>query len=64
MLASISILGFILSVLLLYFNARKFKSAIYLGGFFLCISLYALVQYLVLDSKSVFLVSIFYTNFF
>lgn len=64
MLASISILGFILSVLLLYFNARKFKSAIYLGGFFLSISLYGLVQYLVLDSKSVFLVSIFYNNFF
>ncbi len=63
MLLILSITGIILSLVLLYFNAAKYKPIIYLGIFFFCISFYGLNQYVVLNSKSVFLVSIFCTNF-
>lgn len=62
MLLSFSLLGIILSVILLYFNARKSASTIYLGVFFLLISLYGLYQYVLLYSKSVLLVSLFLYN--
>ena len=62
MLLSLSLLGIILSVILLYFNARKYPTAIYLGAFFFLISYYALIQYIVLYSKDVDLVAVFYLN--
>jgi AraC-like DNA-binding protein len=62
MLLSLSLLGIILSVILLYFNARKNRSTLYLGIFFFSISLYTFYQYVLLYSKSVFLISIFLYN--
>jgi len=62
MLISLSIAGVILSVILLYFYAGRYRSTIYLGLFFLAISLYGINQYVVLYSKSVFLVALITTN--
>ncbi len=62
MLLFFSILGIFLSVILLYFNARKNPTAIYLGLFFLLFSLYGFYQYVLLYSKSVTLVSLFLYN--
>ncbi len=62
MILPLSLLGIFLSVILLYFNARNYKSSIYLSIFFLTISIYGLIQYAVLYSKSVFLVSIVFIN--
>jgi len=62
MILSLSILGVILSLLLLVFNARKFNSTIYLGSFFLLISLYGFIQYALMYSNSVFLIGIVYIN--
>ena len=62
MTLSLSILGIFLSVILLYFNARNYTSSIYLGLFFLLISIYNFIQYVMLESKSVFGVSIVYLN--
>ncbi len=63
MLLFLSILGLFLSVILLYFNAGNYKSAIYLGVFFLLVSLYSFTVWVFLYSKSVFLVSIVSTGF-
>jgi AraC-like DNA-binding protein len=63
MLLTISLAGIFLSAILLYFNGRKYPSAIYLGVFFLLISLYGIIQHILLDSGSVFLVSIIFLNF-
>ena len=62
MILSLSILGVILSLLLLVFNARKFNSSVYLGSFFLLISLYGFIQYAMLYSNSVDLIGIVYIN--
>ncbi len=62
MLLSLSVIGIFLSVILLYFNARKYPSSIYLGAFFLLISLYGFIQYSIFYSKSVSLVSIVFVN--
>ena len=62
MLLSLSILGIFLSLILLYFNARKYRSSLYLGLFFFLISLYGLYQYILLFSKSVTLISLFLYN--
>ncbi len=62
MLLSFTVLGIFLSVILLWFNARNFASSIYLGVFFLLISVYNFNQYVIFESKSVFLVSLFYLN--
>lgn len=62
LLLSLSIAGIFLSVVLLYYNARKYTSSIYLGIFFLLISLYGFIQYVVLYSKSVVLVAVVFTN--
>ena len=58
MLPFLSITGISLFIILLYFNVRKYSSAIYLGIFFLLVSLYCFHKYATLFSKSVFLVSI------
>ncbi len=62
MLVYLSIIGIFLSMLLLYFNARKFLATVYLGAFFLLLSLYGINQYILLQSRSVFLISIITTN--
>jgi len=63
MLAYLSINGIILSALLLYFNARKFPSSIYLSIFVFAISLNGITQYIILYSQSVFLTALFITHF-
>ncbi len=62
MLLFISILGIFLSVVLLYFNARRYTSSIYLSIFCFLISLYSANQYIILYSKSEFWISLVYTN--
>jgi len=62
MLLFLSITGIILSFILVYFNARKFRSSLFLGGFFFLISIYGLIQHALLYSKSVVFISIMYTN--
>jgi len=62
MLLFLSILGIFLSLILLYFNARKYRSSLYLGLFFFLISLYGFYQYILLFSKSVTLISLFLFN--
>lgn len=62
MLPFLSLLGIFLSAILLYFNAKKYRSSLYLGLFFLFTSLYGLYQYILLYSKSVTLISLFLFN--
>ena len=62
MLPFLSLLWIFLSVILLYFNAKKYRSSLYLGLFFLFTSLYGLYQYIILYSKSVTLISLFLFN--
>jgi AraC-like DNA-binding protein len=63
MLLFLSILGLFLSIILLYFNAGNYKSAIYLGVFFTLVSLYSFTVWVLLYSKSVFLVSMLSASF-
>ena len=62
MLLFLSLIGIFLSAILLYFNARKYRSSIYLGAFFLIVSLYGFNQWVLLYSNSVLLVSLVYTH--
>ena len=62
MLLSLSIIGIFLSMILLYFNARKYKTTVYLGVFFLMLSMYGLNQHIILFSESVILVKIIFVN--
>ena len=62
MLIYLSITGLIISFILVLFNVRKFRSTIYLGLFFLVVSLYGINQYVLLYSKSVVLVALIATN--
>ncbi len=59
----VSLLGIFLSVILLSFTTRYYKSARYLGLFFLTVSVHNFIAYVTLYSKSVLLVSIFFLNF-
>jgi AraC-like DNA-binding protein len=59
----LSIIGFILSIILMYFNARKFPTSVYLGAFFFLVSLYGFIQWVFHYSGSPALVGIFYSNF-
>jgi len=63
MLLFLSLLGIFLSVILIVYNAKTYKSSLYLGFFFLLISLYGLHKYVLLFSKSVFLIDLFYLYF-
>jgi hypothetical protein len=63
MLSYLTISAFFLLLILLVRNAGRYKPINYLGFFFLFVILYAINQYVVLYSKSVFLVALFYTNF-
>lgn len=62
MLLFLSIIGIFLSLILLFFNARKYSSSLFLGIFFLLVSVYSLILYALLYSKSVMLISIFPTH--
>lgn len=62
MLPFLSLLGIFLSLILLFFNARKFTSSVYLSFFFLLTSLYSFYQYILLYSESVTLISLFLFN--
>jgi AraC-like DNA-binding protein len=62
MLLYLSITGIVLSLILLFYNAGKFRSTIYLGLFFMTVSLYGFNQYVILYSKSVPLVALIVTN--
>lgn len=62
MLLYLSITGIALSLILLYFNARRYKSSIYLGIFFFLISLYGINQYALLYSDSIVFVALLYSN--
>ena len=63
MYLTLALLGIFLSVTLLSFTTRYYKSAIYLGFFFFTISVHNFLSYATLYSKSVHLVSIFFLNF-
>ena len=62
MLLFLSLTGILLSIILLYHNARKYPSTVYLALFFFAISTYSFIQYVMLYSKSEVLVSLFYLN--
>ena len=61
----LSIFGILLSVILFAFNARTYRTSVYLAAFFFLTSLYGLNIYVLYYSKSELLVSIVlvYTNF-
>ncbi len=56
MVLLLAILGTSLPIILLYYNSKNHASVIYLGSFFLLISLYGLHHYILVFSKSVLLV--------
>lgn len=62
MLLYLSVTGIAFSLFFLYYNAKKYKSSIYLGLFFFLISLYGVNQYALLYSDSVVLVALIYSN--
>jgi len=62
MLLFFSLFGMFLSLVLLFFNARQNKFAIYLGLFFFLTSLHGFYQYILLYSGSVTLISLFLFN--
>ncbi|MBN2857158.1 MAG: AraC family transcriptional regulator, partial [Candidatus Delongbacteria bacterium] len=57
-----SLLGILLSGILVFFNIKKNASAVYLGGFFFLVSLYEFIQYAILYSGSINLVAIAFLN--
>ncbi len=59
MILFLSISGIFLTILLIYFNAKSYRSSVYLGLFFLLISLYGLYQYILLHSQSEFWITVF-----
>jgi len=63
MLLFLSLTGFFLSFLLLYFNVKKYPATIYLSVFFLLTSLYGFVQAVILYSNSVDFIASVYLNF-
>jgi AraC-like DNA-binding protein len=63
MILLLSILGIFLPIILIYFNGKKYTSVYYLGGFYLLISLYGLVQIILLYSESVIFLSIVLVHF-
>ena len=62
MLLSFSFFGFIFSAILLFFNAKRNASSIYLAAFFFLVSLYSFIEYAVVYSKSVPLVAAIFIN--
>lgn len=62
MLLYLSLLGLLLSLLLLYFNGRRYKSTIYLSVFFFLVSLYSFYHHIFVYEKSVFWIGVLYVN--
>jgi len=62
MLLFLSFTGILLSVILLVFNAGRYKSSRYLGGFFFLISLYALNFHVFIDSYPVPVLNLFFVH--
>lgn len=62
-LLSLSIIGLILSIILLYFNAGKSPVSVFLGALFFLVSLYSFIQWVFYYSRAPGLVGIFYSNF-
>lgn len=62
MLLYLSLSGVLLSVLLIYYNARKYKASVYLGLFFLLVSFYSFHHYIFIYTKSAFWVGVLYVN--
>lgn len=60
MLLFLSLTGVFLSILLIYHNGRKLPSSVFLGLFFLCLSIYVLIAYILLFSNSYFWIHLFY----
>jgi hypothetical protein len=63
MLLFLSFLGIFLSLLLVYFNARNNPASVFMGLLFFLISIYALIDYILLYSKSIIYISIVFVNF-
>lgn len=63
MLLYFSLLGFLISGILLFYNKKKNPASAYLAFFFLLVSLYRLNEYVILYSKSVFWNAIISSNF-
>ena len=63
MLLFLSIVGVFLSVILISFHAKKFGATLFLGLFFFTVSMYAVSQYILLYSGSVFFVTLFLIHF-
>ena len=59
----LSLLGILVSVLLLYLGSKKYSATVYLSLFFLTVSIYGMNSYVVLHSGSVLLVAIFFVTF-
>ena len=62
MLLFLSLAGILLSVILLVFNAGRYKSSRYLGGFFFLISVYALNFHVFIDSYPVLILTLFFVH--
>jgi AraC-like DNA-binding protein len=62
MLLFLSLTGIFLSTILLLFNARKYSSSIYLGLFFFLVSIYGLIQYVLVFSKTPLLVALVFIH--
>ena len=62
MLAFLSLTGIFLSIILLVFNFRNNRSSVYLSLFFFSVSIYSLLIYVLLFSKSEVLVGIVFFN--
>ncbi|MGN6421252.1 MAG: helix-turn-helix domain-containing protein [Pseudobacter sp.] len=62
MLLYLSLLGLLLSLLLLYFNGRRYKSSIYLSVFFFLVSLYTFYHHIFVYEKSAFWIAVLYVN--
>mgnify|MGYP001203899559 CR=1 FL=1 len=62
MLLYLSLLGLLLSLLLLFFNGRRYKSSIYLSIFFFLVSFYTFYHHIFVYEKSVFWVALLYVN--
>ena len=63
MLLYISILTFILSAILAFYNWRSNKNALFLSLFFIILSIYSVTHYFSLYGKSSFWLAIFYYHF-
>ena len=62
MLPFLSLTGIILSSILAIFNFKKNRSSIYLSLFFLSLSIYSLIHYILFYSDSVRLVALFFSS--